>query len=113
MLPNPEGLQLLHQAACARGCAVVRMNQMQQPQAPRAEQRLPRTVRAAHPRRGYSCYIYGMQTSGADRAGADVEYRGVGGVSCGEVDVSHADKGINCSREQSAGDRHSSPEGQL
>ena len=53
---------------------------------PRAEQRFPRTVRAAHTRRGYSCYIYGMQTSGADRAGADVEYRVVGGVSCVEVD---------------------------
>ena len=42
-------------------------------------------MRAAHTRRGYSCYIYGMQTSGADRAGADVEYRGVGVVSCGEA----------------------------
>ena len=62
------------------------MVRMQQPQAPRAEQRLPRTVRAAHTRRGYSCYIYGMQTSGADRASADVEYRVVGGVSCGEAD---------------------------
>ena len=68
------------------GCAVVRMNQMQQPQAPRAEQRFPRTVRPAHTRRGYRCYIYGMQTRGADRAGADVEYRVVGGVSCVEVD---------------------------
>ena len=28
----------------------------------------------------------GMQTSGADRADADVEYRVVGGVSCGEAD---------------------------
>ena len=68
-------------------CAVVRMVRMQQPQAPRAEQRLPRTVRAAHTRRGYSCYIYGMQTSGADRAGAGVEYRVVGGVSCVEAIV--------------------------
>ena len=53
---------------------------------PRAEQRFPRARRAAHTRRGYSCYIYGRQTRGADRAGADVEYRGVGGVSCVEVD---------------------------
>ena len=45
--------------------------QRQQPQAPRAEQRLPRTVRAAHTRRGYSCYIYGRQTRGADRAGSE------------------------------------------
>ena len=68
-------------------CAFVRMVRMQQPQAPRAEQRFPRTVRAAHTRRGYSCYIYGMQTRGADRAGADMEYRGVGGVSCVETMV--------------------------
>ena len=80
---------LTHQSVLIQlklGCAVVRMVRMQQPQAPRAEQRLPRTVRAAHTRRGYSCYIYGMQTSGADRAGEDVGYRVVGGVSCVEVD---------------------------
>ena len=60
---------------------------MQQTQNHRAEQRLLRPVLAAHTRRGYSCYIYGMQTRGADRAGADarggqVECRGVGGRSC-------------------------------
>ena len=47
------------------------------------------TLRPAHTRRGYRCYIYGMQTRGADRAGADVEYRGVGGVSCVEVRVTN------------------------
>ena len=35
---------------------------------PRAEQRFPRARRAAHPRRGYSCYIYDRQAWGADRA---------------------------------------------
>ena len=37
---------------------------------PRAEHRFRWARRAAHTRRGYSCYIYGMQTRGADRAGA-------------------------------------------
>ena len=60
---------------------------MQQTPGPRAEQRFPRTVRPAHPRRGYRCYIYDRQAWGADRAGADargeqVECRGGGGVSC-------------------------------
>ena len=56
---------------------------------PRAEQRFRWARRPAHTRRGYRCYIYGMQTRGADRAGADVEYRVGGGVSCVEVRVTN------------------------
>ena len=67
-------------------CAVVCICSNAKTRGPRAEQRFRWARSAAHTRRGYSCYIYGMQTSGADRAGADVEYRVVGGVSCGEVD---------------------------
>ena len=68
-------------------CAVVCICSKAKTRGPRAEHRFRWARRAAHTRRGYSCYIYGMQTRGADRAGADarggqVECRGVGGRSC-------------------------------
>ena len=55
-------------------CALLCICSKAKTRGPRAEQRFRWARRAAHPRRGYSCYIYGMQTRGADRAGADVEY---------------------------------------
>ena len=62
-------------------CAVVCICSNAKTRGPRAEHRFRWARRAAHTRRGYSCYIYGTQTRGADRAGADVEDRVVGGVS--------------------------------
>ena len=81
---NPSDPGPIHPLARCKLLALLALEKETKTPGPRAEQRFPRARRAAHPRRGYSCYIYRRQTRGADRAGADVEYRVVGGVSCVE-----------------------------